>query len=76
MLYECRCNERLQTKTNEFTRLAYTSFLESYQKRKGKAAGKKKEKEKEKEKRKVEANGRGALVSVDFSDLGQRACFT
>ena len=23
-IYECRCDERLQTKTNEFTRLVYT----------------------------------------------------
>jgi len=26
-IYECRCDERLQTKTKEFTRLSYTGFL-------------------------------------------------
>ena len=26
-IYECRCNERLQTKVKEFTRLGYTGFL-------------------------------------------------
>ena len=26
-IYECRCDERLQTKTKEFTRLAYTGLL-------------------------------------------------
>ena len=26
-IYECRCDERLQTKTKEFTRLAYTTKL-------------------------------------------------
>jgi len=26
-MYECRCDERLQTKTKEFTRLTYTGFL-------------------------------------------------
>jgi hypothetical protein len=25
-IYECRCDERLQTKTKEFTRLPYTMF--------------------------------------------------
>ena len=25
--YECRCDERLQTKTKEFTRLAYTGLV-------------------------------------------------
>ena len=26
-MYECRCDERLQTKTKEFTRLAYTGLV-------------------------------------------------
>ena len=26
-IYECRCDERLQTKTKEFTRLTYTGFF-------------------------------------------------
>ncbi len=26
-IYECRCDERLQTKTKEFTRLAYTGLV-------------------------------------------------
>ena len=26
-MYECRCDERLQTKSKEFTRLAYTGLL-------------------------------------------------
>ena len=26
-IYECRCDERLQTKTNEFTRLTYTGLV-------------------------------------------------
>jgi hypothetical protein len=26
--YECRCDERLQTKTKKFTRLAYTGVVE------------------------------------------------
>ncbi len=26
--YECRCDERLQSKTKEFTRLAYTGLVE------------------------------------------------
>jgi hypothetical protein len=26
-IYERRCNERLQTKTNEFTRLVYTGLV-------------------------------------------------
>jgi len=26
-IYECRCYERLQTKTKEFTLLAYTGFI-------------------------------------------------
>jgi len=26
-IYECRCDERLQTKTKEFTRLTYTGLL-------------------------------------------------
>ena len=26
-IYECRCNERLKTKAEESTRLAYTGFL-------------------------------------------------
>jgi hypothetical protein len=26
-IYECRCDERLQTKRKEFTRLAYTLFF-------------------------------------------------
>jgi hypothetical protein len=26
-IYECRCDERLQTKTKEFTRLAYTGMV-------------------------------------------------
>ncbi len=26
-IYECRCDERLKTKTKEFTRLTYTGFL-------------------------------------------------
>ena len=26
-VYECRCDERLQTKTKEFTRLAYTGLV-------------------------------------------------
>ncbi len=26
-IYECRCYERLQTKTKEFTRLAYTGLV-------------------------------------------------
>ena len=26
-IYECRCDERLQTKVKEFTRLVYTEFL-------------------------------------------------
>ena len=26
-IYECRCDERLQTKIKEFTRLTYTGFL-------------------------------------------------
>jgi hypothetical protein len=26
-IYECRCNERLQTKTKEFTRLPYTGLV-------------------------------------------------
>ena len=26
-IYECRCDERLQTKAKEFTRLAYTGLL-------------------------------------------------
>jgi hypothetical protein len=26
-IYECRCDERLQSKTKEFTRLAYTVLL-------------------------------------------------
>jgi hypothetical protein len=27
-IYECRCDERLQSKTKEFTRLAYTSWYD------------------------------------------------
>jgi hypothetical protein len=27
-IYECRCDERLQTKTKEFTRLGYTGDVE------------------------------------------------
>ena len=27
LIYECRCDERLQTKTKEFTRLAYTGLV-------------------------------------------------
>ena len=27
-IYECRCDERLQTKAKEFTRLAYTGLYE------------------------------------------------
>jgi hypothetical protein len=26
-IYECRCDERLQTKTNRFTRLSYTGLV-------------------------------------------------
>ena len=26
-IYECRCDERLQTKTKEFTRLTYTGLV-------------------------------------------------
>ncbi len=26
-VYECRCDERLQTKTKKFTRLAYTGLV-------------------------------------------------
>ena len=26
-IYECRCDERLQTKTKEFTRLVYTGLV-------------------------------------------------
>ncbi len=26
-IYECRCDERLQTKSKEFTRLAYTGLV-------------------------------------------------
>ncbi len=26
-IYECRCDERLQTKTKEFTRLGYTGLI-------------------------------------------------
>jgi hypothetical protein len=26
-IYECRCDDRLKTKTEEFTRLTYTGFL-------------------------------------------------
>ena len=26
-IYECRCDERLKTKTKEFTRLAYTGLV-------------------------------------------------
>ncbi len=26
-IYECRCDERLQTKTKEFTRLIYTGWV-------------------------------------------------
>ena len=26
-MYECRCDERLQTKTKEFTRLGYTGLV-------------------------------------------------
>ena len=26
-IYECRCDERLQTKTKEFTRLSYTGLV-------------------------------------------------
>ncbi len=26
-IFECRCDERLQTKVKEFTRLVYTGFL-------------------------------------------------
>jgi hypothetical protein len=26
-IYECRCDERLQTKTNEFTRLTHTGLV-------------------------------------------------
>jgi hypothetical protein len=26
-MYECRCDERLQTKTKEFTRLTHTGFV-------------------------------------------------
>ena len=28
-IYECRCDERLQTKSKEFTRLAYTGLVKS-----------------------------------------------